>query len=355
MSRHKVFCDYHHGGLYHSLHLLFEKRLKWELYRPIGLDWFYQGYWKIAEPYGNDIGTVRQYLDVNSRNWGQSKSVNSDYILSDGIYHIYDISEDFHQKAITLEKFKELDIDIVISSIPAHDITFQKLIKDYKPNATHISQVGNIYQYSNSHNVLCSTKPTNVLTGQNVVFYHQEFDLNKFSFVPPTPTLINSKKITSFVILLPMRNIYEEYCKALPEFEFRAYGASCPDGSITGTENIAKIMQQSTFGMHLKPEGDGFGHIIWNWAFCGRPLIIYGSHYRDKSAGVFLKDGVTCIDIEGLSIAEGTSKIRYYSEPERYNRMCHTIYNLARENCDFDKEEIEIRKFLSKAIGTEKL
>lgn len=347
MSKHRVFCDYHHGGLYYSLHLLFEKRLGWELYRPIGLDWFYQGYWKIAEPYGNNIDTVCQYLDTNLRTWSLFENMNGDYMSSDGIYHTYDGSEGFHHKAITLEKFKELDIDIIISSIPTHDMTFRKLIKDYKPNATHISQVGNIYQHSNVPNVLCSTIPTSVISGQNVVFYHQEFDLDKFFFVPP----MNFNRISSLVPLLPMRNLFEGYRRTLPEFEFRAYGPGCPDGNITGTNNIAKTMQQSTFGIHLKPEGDGFGHVIWNWAFCGRPLIIYGSHYRNKSAGVFLKDGITCIDIEGLSVTEGASKIRYYAEPERHRLMCQNIYNLAKENCDFDKEEIEIRKFLSKAIG----
>jgi hypothetical protein len=350
MVKHRIFCDYHHGGLYHSLHLLFEKRLGWELYRPIGLDWFHQEYWKIAEPYKNDMGTICQYLDINSRGWNTFENLNGDYTLSDGIYYIYDHAEGYHQKAITLEKFKELNIDIVISSIPAHDTTFQKLIKDYKSNATHISQIGNIYQFSNLSNVLCSTLPTNTVLGQNIVFYHQEFDLDIFSFIPP----MNFNRITSFVHLLPMRSLFGQYSNVLQEFEFRAYGSGCPDGNVMGTKNIAKIMQQSTFGINLKPEGDGFGHIIWNWAFCGRPLIICGSHYRDKSAGVFLKDGITCIDIEGLSIADGSSKIRYYSEPERYRLMCHNIYNLAKENCDFDKEETEIRKFLSKAIRIKK-
>lgn len=342
-----VFSDYHHGSLYRSLVLLFEKRLGWKIYRPIGLDWFYQGYWKIAEPYGNSIDTVKQYLDINELKWDQFKNLNGNYILNDGIYHIYDKAEEFHHKAITLEKFKELNINIVISSIPAHDISFQKLINEYKPNAIHISQIGNIYQNSNVQNVMCSTIPTDNISGKNVVFYHQEFDLGKFSFIPPT----NFDRITSFVHLLPMKDVYEQYDNALPEFKFESYGALCPNGYIRETRNIAKIMQESTFGIHLKPEGDGFGHIIWSWAFCGRPLIIYGSHYRNKSAEVFLKDGISCIDIEGLSINDGVSKIRYYAQPDRYREMCQNIYKLAKENCDFDKEEIEIRKFLSKALS----
>ena len=40
-----VFADYHHSGLYRSFELLFEKRLGGTLFKPIGWDWWNQGYW----------------------------------------------------------------------------------------------------------------------------------------------------------------------------------------------------------------------------------------------------------------------------------------------------------------------
>lgn len=41
----RVLADYHHHDLFESLAILFEDRLGWELYRPIGMEWFDEGYW----------------------------------------------------------------------------------------------------------------------------------------------------------------------------------------------------------------------------------------------------------------------------------------------------------------------
>jgi len=60
----KVFAELHHQSLFTSLQFLFEKRLGYQLFRPIGEKWFREGYWKICEPYGNDIRTITQYLGI---------------------------------------------------------------------------------------------------------------------------------------------------------------------------------------------------------------------------------------------------------------------------------------------------
>jgi len=44
-----VFCDFHHGGLYHAMHKLFVERLGYEMYRPIGMDWVTRGYWYVSD------------------------------------------------------------------------------------------------------------------------------------------------------------------------------------------------------------------------------------------------------------------------------------------------------------------
>jgi len=58
----KVFADLHHGDLFYSLQLLFEKRLKAELYRPVGIEWWKEGFWNVF----NHPATAQQYLDFNS-------------------------------------------------------------------------------------------------------------------------------------------------------------------------------------------------------------------------------------------------------------------------------------------------
>src|SRR5258706_14059099 len=103
-----VLVDYHHGNLYHSLHLLFEKRLGFKLFRPIGMQWAEQGWWKVHEPYGFALDTAGQYLDINDKHWDSYKNLNGDYKLKDDIYHVYDPENKFQHKAVTLEKFKEM-------------------------------------------------------------------------------------------------------------------------------------------------------------------------------------------------------------------------------------------------------
>lgn len=337
-----VFCDLHHGDLYESFRILFEKRLEWNLYRPIGLEWFREGYWRIAEPYGNAIDTVKQFLGIENTPWDCYKNLNGNYRLDDGIYYIYDPVHDVHQKAITLDKFKELPIDIVISSIPAHYVSFAQLIKDHKPQAKHIAHMGNNYWNTDVNNVMCSTATYDVPKDKNVVFYHQEFDLNIFRYVPA----MNFRNITSFVNLLPRSDLYVSYRAALPGFNFYSYGAGCPNGTVTGIRHIAGEIQKSTFGWHVKPGGDGFGHVWHNWYACGRPVITDFNDYKGKLGGLLFEDGITGIDIGNCSVLSGADKIRYFSKPENYKIMSKNAYERFKQVVNFDNEYNEIVWFL---------
>jgi hypothetical protein len=106
----KIFTDLHHNDLYYALISLFEKRLGYEVYRPIGLDWFHNGYWKIAAPYNHAMDTVRQYLDIDQTDWVNApwheyKQANSNYFINDEVYHVHEPIHDYHQKAITFDQF----------------------------------------------------------------------------------------------------------------------------------------------------------------------------------------------------------------------------------------------------------
>ena len=345
-----IFADLHHGDLYYSLQLLFEKRLGYNIYRPIGTEWFTKGYWEIAAPYGNAPDTIKQYLGIGSMVWNPYKNLNGNYVLEDGIYHVYDPVHEVHNKAITIEQFKNMDIDIIVASLPAHWVVYKKLRDTYKPKAKLICHMGNMWLNALNHiqgnNLMASTSPF-ITHGINSVFYHQEFSLETFRYDPPN---LNSaqKNINSFVILLPQSDEYYLAKKNLPEFNFRAYGPGCPDGTITGLRNIAKIMQESTFGWHIKPGGDGFGHIIHNWYACGRPIITNCSDYAGKLAGELLIDDKTCINLEAGSISKNMERIRYWSEPENHMEMCKNAYNRFKEIVDFDNEIKKINEFLNR-------
>lgn len=339
-----VFSDFHHGDLFHSLHLLFEKRLGYQLFRPIGLSW-YPEYWHIADPYApNHMPTVQQYLSISPQQ--MAFFANKIEKVEDGVYYCWQPSQETYHKAITLEKFKEMQIDIVISSIPSHDIAYADLIKKYKPNAKHIAQMGNVWGETSVKNIMCSFPASlaKVRSDQNVVFYNQEFDLNIFKYTPPS----NRKKITSFVNCLPMSELYHQFKFALPEFEFKAHGASCPDECIAPLSRIAQIMQESMWGYHVKPGGDGYGHVLFNWLAVGRPLIIDMRYYRHRRN--LLIDRETCIDIGRRSFEESVRLIREYSEPSIHRKMCENVHKVFVENVNFDEDERKVRAFLEKML-----
>jgi hypothetical protein len=318
----------HQGALYKSLHLLFEKRLGYQMYRPIGLDWFTHGYWKIAEPYGNAEDTIGQYLAIDSREWDSRKRLNGDYKLKDDIYHIWDPENKIHHKAITFEKFKQMQFDIVVASHPLHG-NWSEL------NPNFVMQLGNEGQDTNAHKVLSSVWAYKPKEGQDVMYYHQEFDLNEFRYEPPT----NHNTINSFVWGCPEAETFDIYKSNLPEFIMNREPSS----------DLANDMRKSAFGWHIKP-ADGFGHLLHNWYSVGRPVIIRGSYYEGKTGGLLLEDGVTCIDLDKHSFDENIELIRYWSEPDNHIKMCQNVSKRFKEVVDFDRESSEIKVWLDNLI-----
>jgi hypothetical protein len=57
----RIFCDYHHSGLLRSLIMLFEDRFGFDIYRPVSLDWYNEGFWRIWP----SVDTANQYLSLD--------------------------------------------------------------------------------------------------------------------------------------------------------------------------------------------------------------------------------------------------------------------------------------------------
>lgn len=346
----KVLADLHHAELFYSLQLLFEKRLGWELYRPIGLDWYHQGYWKIFP----HIDTANQYLglnqameipkDIHGNPLPESARVNQIYREEDGIFYVTDVTKGKINRGITLEKFKQTKFDILISSMPPHIQPFNQLIQRFQPQAKHIFQVGNAWgQQAGVKNILSSTTSFGVPPDINICFYHQEFDLDWFRYEPPTVY----NKVYSYVHWMKGKDQMNACAKQLPDWEFKSFGANM-ESSICKTKDIANQMINSAFTWHFKPEGDGYGHTLHNTFACGRPAIIWGSHYKGKAAAKLFEHGVTCIDVEKVELAYLPQFLKQVSEPEAHAKMCEAAYNRFKEVVNFDEEEIMIRKFLEK-------
>jgi len=333
--------------------MLFEDRLGWELYRPIGLEWFHEGFWKI----NNQEDTARQFLEPGDAFTPKDGTPLLNKIqtrvprMRPGAYMIEDPGGITRHWAITLEAFKKEKFDFIIASIPAHVEPFKELIRKYQPEAKLIIQMGNNWNIDNypGENVLASIAPQ--LTSANAYFYHQEFDLEIFR-PEPVPTQPANRKVYSFLNIIQNSGIgwtdYQELKKILERqgWEFRAYGGQCPDGNMTGARELADKMREAMFVFHVKPGGDGFGHIIHNAYAVGRPVITRPSHYKGQLAEQLLVPG-TFIDLDKYGRGEVKNMLtRLAHSPAELNKMGERAAARFREVVDYNKESEEIKKWL---------
>jgi hypothetical protein len=126
------------------------------------------------------------------------------------------------------------------------------------------------------------------------------------------------------------------------------YGIGGDDGNISGTENVAKKMQECTFTFHFKECGDGYGHIIHNSFACGKPPIIKACYYRDRLGGLLLEDGKTCIMVDNKPIEQVVAEIRHFAIPENYKIMSENVSKKFKELVDFDLDAENVKKFIER-------
>jgi len=348
----RILADFHHMALYHSLYLLFEKRLGWELYRPIGLDWYNEGYWNVYP----HINTARQFLginessillqDVHGEPLAEMEKKNLHAVLgTDGLYYVTDPVYNTIYRAITLEKFKELEFDIILSSIPQHISPFLKLIREFQPKAKHIFQIGNCWSsQAGVKNYLCSTEPFQLPREANICFYHQEIPLDIFNY--ESPTFHNS--LYSYIHYMKNPELMDSIKPLLPGWQIIKYGAGM-DSVLRGARTVAQAMKTSSFTWHYKPEGDGFGHVIFSSFACGRPAIVWRNHYQGKLASELFIDGKTCIDASKYLISDLATVLKRSSQPDKHLKMCQAAQKRFSQVVNFDFEfEKKLKPFLER-------
>lgn len=348
MAKKRVFVELHHAGLYQSLQMLFEKRLGWELYRPIGTEWATEGYWNNARIYNNHPDTIKQYLEI--RNSIPTKMGPRNNVIAENEDY-YTIENAFlNEKAVTLEQFRKMKPDIVIASYFDNIEPFKRLAQEV--GAKFIMQMGNVWAipWDIVDNVMASTGKFPIPSGKHVIFYHQEIDLETFYKGDYT---FDSKLLVSFVNCLAEHEIhrkswedFQELEKLMPEYTFKSYGIENRDGTITEQKDIAQIMRESKFGIQLKGFGDGFGHTLFDWFVLGKPVIFRGSQYKDKLAEAHLIHGVTGFDLDLITLEALKDKIIGITQ-EEYKEMCDGVYRIFKHSVDFDAEEVNIRQFLN--------
>ena len=358
MQQYNVLTDFHHASLLQSFILLFEKRLGGQVYRPIGLDWATQGYWKVYD----HPATQAQYLGIGSATPDGTPPLNEvpdglsrDIFDMTGHYICQDIDSGRYNKAITLDAFFKAPFNIVIASMPVHIEPFKRLCALHPNKPKLIYQIGNAWTIEAGHakNIMASAVINNVPPDVNFIQYHQEFDLEVFEYKGPSAIGRENQGIYSFVNVFNgeahFKNdwvLFQEVERNMPGWTFKSYGGQCRDGAVGPSNVLANKMREARFIWHTKSGGDGYGHVIHNALAVGRPLIVRKSDYAGKLADALLVDGVTCIDVGNLSTSAIIDKIKYYNETEHYKLLCQNAYSKFKEVVDFDKEELQLRKFL---------
>ena len=322
----RLLADRHQADLFYAIERLFEDRLGWQVYTPIGHDWWDEGIWRFGEVFGDDR-LAQQYLPITD-DWRE---------VEPGLYLTFDHHHPERPLyGVTLACARGWSWDAVMATVQENQPGFARFAREQ--GGRYLYQVGNTRQeidWSLEPGVLNASEA--VLTGRGVDI-GQEFDHDgTFRFREPE----HRNRIASFVNLLPLIpeswGPFEELAKHLPEYRFRSFGHSCPDGLLRPVAAIADEMGRTGWGFQDKPTGDGFGHIIHNWAAVGRPLIGHARYYLGQRAEVFWRDGETCIDLDRHSYAEAAAIIRETSA-ERHWEMCHAIRDVLRQVYDPERD-----------------
>lgn len=350
----RILTDFHHSSLLRATNMLFGDRLGMEVYRPIGMEWFEQGFWAIND----QVDTARQYLEVDSQPLDNTPPLNDakEALLHSPIaksltYKVRDPGGASTHSACTLEYFKQNQFDYVIASIPAHVALFERLIAEYQPTAKLIVQIGNEWplELFQGRNVLASVKPRHY-PDTNAMFYHQEFSTEIF-----TPTQNSAtKKIYSFINCLEQQMSLAwsdftslEILLGSRGFEFRSFGGQCRDGNMNGPEELAHKMHEAMMIFHVKEGGDGFGHIIYNAYACGRPIITRRRFYTDRLAEELLVPG-TFIDLDEHNLPAAFNMInRLAHDPTALADMGAKAARRFAEVVDYDAEAQKVREWLA--------
>jgi hypothetical protein len=340
--RRKIIVDRHHHGLFHAMQRLFEDRLGLSVFTPLGHEWWDEGYWRFGEGYGDDR-LARQFLNTAEFEPFTDQSPG---------YRVFKGKDNHHPErpiyGIELGAVKATPSEwaYVVATVQDNQQGFRRLADEI--GARFVLQVGNTNQSVDwSLDPLALVSSEVPIRGRGIVI-HQEFDSEGvFGYRESEP----SRTLRSFVNCFdstPCYALFREVRDRLPGFFFGNHGIDGEDGNVETVADIADLMAGSLFGWHDKVQGDGFGHVIHDWAAVGRPLIGHGAHYRGLMGEVFWQDGVTCIDLDKHTAEEAAVLIRTISlDPARHREMCRAIRRVFDETVDFAAEAERVREFLA--------
>jgi hypothetical protein len=353
----RVLCDAIHADLWESLRLLFEERLGWELYRPIGMEWAAKAIWNFErhQPYGE--GVAHQFLDPwDSDRWSLDETsgfVAEHWRRADTTHPGQDI------RLVTYEQARSQRWDLVLATLSENEQGLWGFAQEV--GAHYGIQVGN----QGAQNLwpiaefgLLSVTTPGFTPWKPHVYYRQEFSLADFH--ADGGALAEPDLVSTRVQCITQTTEYSRFlaaAAAVPEARFLWYGHCEPrdehwGGSHETTPAVARSMHQTRIAWHAKRWSDGYGHVIHNWFSIGRPVIATASYYQDKLAAPLFVEGETSFDLERHSDHEVHGILRMLLHDEdRWRRMCAASAARFRAVVDFDAEASAIRSMLENVMS----
>lgn len=351
----RVLIDFAHNDLWESLVLLFEDRFGWEVYRPIGMEWYDRGIWNFERDRLRDQ-VARQFLE----RWGDDTQIR-DTVLDPIATTEYSVRVDPQHpgrvyKMVTWEQAMDQSWDIVIATLAENE---EGLCGFAHSKGAHYGiQIGNqgaANQWGMAEFALCSTtlpfsppKPH--------VFYHQEFSLTEYRYEPvPVGNLVACR-----VQCITQTGEYERFVRLagmVPEGTFRHFGHCGDHDELWGGDShtiplIAESMRATHVAYHPKRWSDGYGHVIHSWFAVGRPVIATSTYYQDKLAGPLFLDGINSWNLEKYGDHEIAETIRrLLLDDEFHETAALAARNRFDQVVSFDAEAEEIRRMFEGVLA----
>lgn len=352
----KILADLHHADLAESLELLAD-RFGWEVYFPMGMDWFDRWYWSFERAVHGDA-VARQYL-VGV--WPDPVDMGDHFTQVDPVH------PGRIRKGVTLEQASAPRWDIVLCTLTHNERGFAKFAKEwggvYGIQVGNAGQVGSVQRegagWDQTRFVLASTtlkdhggSPVTVPVPH--VVYRQEFSLEDFYPEYPDDTDTVSSFIQCFAENRVFYDNFLQIARDTPDLTWQVFGnyGSAPQdefaqGNLPTTPAVAEAMRRTRIAWHAKWWSDGYGHVIHNLFATGRPVVGPLGYYVDKIAGPLIEHGVTAFDTAQMTYQDVQDTLRRLrDDDEFYAEIRANAVNRFVQVVDFDEDAERVRGLL---------
>jgi glycosyltransferase involved in cell wall biosynthesis len=351
-----VLADYvGHSDLYYSLHLLFEKRLGYQLYFPEGPEWQTRGFVEFPSP-PVTVGKIDTANDVKLNPYVECWK---DEVV-DGVhcYHRKMEPDRGHwiQRAITFDKFMHMDFDVVLTTYFGHEKTFHTLVEKHKPSALFIRQIGNMHErpLGFAKNILLGSYHPSVHTDvvlreiSHVKYMPEQYE--GYTHTPPANhTLVKSfaPHLQSYTKDFEAWNTWKN---TLTDFTFKLYGDGDTDEYPYGFVPhllYPQALRDTGFVWYTKGHGGG-GFTVRQALASGRPVIIR-KHYVASNNVLeerLFEHGVNCIDLDAVGFEDAARLLKEWSQPDRHVKVCQATAEKFGRDINFKQEASQVRAWI---------